>query len=225
MMQIWIASARISAIQKVLWAPIEGIITNPTVLLQEGPDWCATIQALAHHDFGAAHPLRKVHLQAIGTTRDKILSEMEAFRELLAPRDLICKIPASPGGFAAIPELVRLGLVVNVTAICTLAQAQVAAQAGAAFLSVYVARINDYGEGGLSGFRLLEEVHSYVERLNLNVRVIAASVRDQQQYEEVLRCGVHGVAVSPNLLVEVVEHPLTTRSLDAFHREWDENAL
>lgn len=224
-MKIWIASAHVATIESLLWLPLEGIITNPTVLLQAGSDWRATIRSLARYDFGEENPLERVHLQATGASAEEILTEMALYSELLHPRRLICKIPATLEAYRALRWLVRDGMMVNVTAVCSIAQAQVALQGGARFVALYVARLNESGGDGTAGFRLIEDILTYIERNRLDAQVIAASIRNREQYEQVLRGGVHAVAAPPELLMQVPEHPLTESSVESFRAEWQEKAL
>lgn len=224
-MKIWIASARIATIESLVWLPLEGIITNPSVLLQAGADWRATVRNLARHDFGEGHPLEQVHVQATGATAKDIYAEMAEFRELISPRRLICKIPAVPEGYKVLPRLIDDGMTVNVTAVCSISQAQVALQGGARFVALYVARLNESDRDGTAGYRLVEDIRTYIERNGLDAEIIAASIRDQEQYEHVLRRGVHAVAAPPELLHQVLEHPLTERSVASFRSEWQENAV
>lgn len=224
-MKIWLASAHVPTIESLLWLPLEGIITNPTVLLQAGSDWRGTVRSLGRYNFGDGYPLEHVHLQATGTSAEEIRRELAEYRELLFPRRLICKVPAVPEGFKALPRLVADGLAVNVTAVCSLTQAHVALQSGARFLALYVARLNEDGKDGTAGYRLVEDIRTYMERNRMEAQLIAASIRDQDQYEQVLRCGVHAVAAPPELLRQGLVHPLTESSTASFRAEWKEKAL
>ena len=222
-MKIWIASAHAPTIASLLWIPLEGIITNPTVLLQAGPDWRATVETLARYDFGEKQPLERVHLQALGVSAEEICAEMRTCSELLSPRRLICKIPAIAAGYEALPHLLDEGMTVNVTAVCSITQAQVALQGGASYVSIYAARLNDFDDRGTAGYRLAEDIRAYIERNRLDAELIAASIRDRAQYEQVLRLGVDAVAAPPELLTQVLEHPLTESSVESFRTEWREN--
>ena len=200
-MELWIASAKTSDMDQVAWAPLAGIITNPSVLLQAGSDW-----------------------QSIGLEHREILEEIQEYTHLLAPKQLIPKIPMTSGGIAAARDLVARGYIVNVTAACTLPQVEMALNAGATYVSMYVARINDASSNQTAGYQLVEWTRDYIDRNGLEAKIMAASVRNIEQYGEVIRRGAHAVAAPPQLIKEVVFDELTDTSLKAFAQEW-KNAL
>ena len=220
-MKIWIASADVDEISDCSWAPLEGIITNPSVLIRAGRDWKSTLRTLAESDWSGLRALEAIHLQAVSRDRDGILGEMECFAQLIQPKRLIAKVPVGPGGFAATPALIAQDMEVNVTGICSLSQAQVAIQAGARFVSVYVARVNDASRHGDGGFRLVADVREYIGRCGVDAQIMAASIRDQTQYEEIVRRGAHAVAATPQLIRQIVQDELTEQSMAAFQNDWE----
>jgi len=219
-MDLWLATAKTSEIDEISWAPIVGIITNPSVLLQAGADWRSTIRALASHRPKSEGVVDRIHLQSIALDHQAILGEMEEYAELLKPGQLIPKVPVTRGGIAATRDLLAQGYTVNMTALCSLPQVEVALDAGATYLSMYVARINDASDDGIAGFRLVEWTRDYIDRNGLDAQIMAASVRTPDQYAEVIRRGAHAVAAPPLLLEEVLKDDLTDRSLQAFADEW-----
>lgn len=224
-MKIWLATAKIEEIREVSWAPIAGVITNPTVLLDAGSDWRSTIRTLAGYRI-PGHPRSslEVHIQAISRKFEEIMGEMDEYSQLLSPKLLIPKVPIGSGGLAATAELKRRGFDVNVTALCSLPQVQMALNAGASYVSMYVARMNDASENGLAGYQLVEHTRSYIERNGFDAEIMAASVRTPEQYAEVIRLGAHAVAAPPKLLTDAVYHELSAKSLDAFEHAWKEAA-
>lgn len=220
-MKIWIASADVDEIRNCSWAPLEGIITNPSVLIRAGRDWKSTLRNLAVADWSGPRPLEAIHLQAVSRERDGILGEMECFAQLIQPKLLVAKVPVGAAGFAAMPALIDRYTEVNLTGICSLAQAQLAIQAGARFVSIYVARVNDASQNGDGGFRLVADVREYIGRCGLDAQLIAASIRDQTQYEEIVRRGAHAVAATPQLISQIVQDELTEQSLVEFENDWE----
>lgn len=223
-MELWLATAKTEEIDEMSWAPITGIITNPSVLLQAGPDWRSSVRALASHRSRNDSVLDRVHIQSIGLERSEILDEMSEYATLLAPRQLIPKVPVTQGGIAATQDLIDQGYHVNVTALCSLPQVEMALNAGARYLSMYVARINDASEDGMAGYRLIEWTREYIDRNGLEAEIMAASVRNVEQYAEVIRRGAGAVAAPPHLLGEILSDELTDRSLQAFSDEWRSTA-
>lgn len=220
-MKIWIATADTRTLNAHRWAPVEGIITNPSVLLEPGPDWEGTLRALAGFDDRGTFRRSAVHVQVLHSDQSGILRELDRFRELLAPKTLICKIPVGEGELAVARRLARDGEEVNMTAVCSLSQLHLAAHAGARHVSIYVARINDHGDDPEAGFRLVEEGRAYLERCGFATEIIAASVRNREQYETVMRRGAHAVAAPPALLDAVLKHELTESSLQTFREQWE----
>ncbi len=228
-MRILVASAIVNEIRSISWAPLAGIVTNPTVLLAAGADWRTTLQKLDREAFDQFPRIRSIHVQCVGTDHDEILHEVAEFRPLINRRSLVIKLPVAPGSLEAIRSIKReFGLAVNMTAISSLAQAQLAADSGSDFVAVYVGRLNAWGEekGEVDlGFRVLEEIATYLTRRHPSVELIAASVRDSAQYRRVALAGCDAVAAPPELLQEAIRHPLTDTGISDFADEWRRGAL
>ncbi len=223
-MRILVASAKVAEINSIPWAPLAGIVTNPTVLLEAGADWKATVETLDREPFESFPRIRSIHVQCIATDKSAILDEVASIRGLVQRRSLVIKLPAARGSLGAIRHIqTEYGLKTNVTAISSLAQAQLAAEAGCNFVSVYIGRLNAWGEEQGRhelGFQVLDEIANYLEKKHPSVELIAASVRDREQYERAVNAGSDAVAAPPDLLVRSMQHPLTDAGIAGFADEW-----
>jgi TalC/MipB family fructose-6-phosphate aldolase len=210
-MKLWIASANKEELVESFDYPIEGIITNPTVIAKEGKNWREVLREL--NELGHL----PIHLQIISTEEDKMLEEIKVFKELMTQKPLIAKIPLCKDGLKIIPTVKKMGCKVNITTVCTLNQAVIALEANIDYLSVYVGRVTDHGGDGLN---LIKEIRSYIDRTNKSTEIIAASVRDLEQMHKVILAGADGIAIPFNLLTSGIKNEITNNSIEQFESDW-----
>lgn len=211
-MKLWIASANADEVEYACqYYPIHGVITNPSIIAAEGPDWKHTVSRL--NDIAGD----LIHLQVISTAETDILRDFAEFRTLIDKKTLIAKLPMTRDTLKVVPVIKRMGYGVNITAVSTYAQAIVALEEDIDYLSVYVARVSDDGGDGL---RLLHDIRNHVDKKGVSTQLIAASVRNVEQFEEVARVGADGVAAPASLLERVITSPLTDRSIQQFSADW-----
>ena len=210
-MKLWLASANVGEIEEGSRFPICGIITNPTVMAAEKQFWIKTAVAV---DTQGTTPF---HLQVLSTDEATILEEAHAYRSVFSHRPLILKLPVCEASLHLVDRFHKMGLAVNITAVCTLAQAILAVQAGSDYISVYVGRVSD---GGGDGIKLIRDIRAYCDLNGATTEIIAASVRTVEQFDQVALAGAHGVAIPLALLRETLASPLTDKSIAAFEEDW-----
>jgi len=211
-MEIWIASANPREITEAKVFPVVGTITNPTLLANEGRAWRQTVRNLSTAGSGP------IHIQTTAATETSVIEQAGVFRSLVGQRSLVLKMPIAAHTLAVMPELKDTGYSTNLTAICSLSQAVLAAGFHADYVSVYVARLLD---DGIDGFGLLRDIRNYFEQQGVKTKVIAASIRTVEQFSEAAKAGAHGVAAPVQLLRELLAAPLTVNSIAAFTRDWE----
>jgi transaldolase len=222
--KILVASAIVEEINTIPWAPLAGIVTNPTVLLAAGSDWRATLERLDREQFPEFPAVDSMHVQCIATESDQIRGEVDVYRSLVRRRSLVAKLVVSPGALATIRQIKdEFGLRVNVTAIASLAQAQLAVESGSDFVSVYVDRLNTWGAqngNGEQGYAVLDAIANFLARRHPTVELVAASIRDTEQYELAIATGCDAIAAPVDLLRRSIDHPLTQRGIADFAEDW-----
>jgi len=131
--------------------------------------------------------------------------------------NIVIKIPASLEGLEATSILARENIKVNFTLCFTLNQAILAAEAGAAFVSPFVGRLDDIGEDGM---KVVADITEYLEYYGLPTQVIAASIRHPQHCFMAARVGAHIATVPYDVLLQMIRHPLTDIGIERFRQDW-----
>jgi len=105
-----------------------------------------------------------------------------------------------------------------VTLCFSLNQAMLAANAGAAFISPFVGRLDDIGEDGM---QLVVDIVQYLSYYKLPTQVIAASIRHTAHCLAAAKAGAHIATVPYGVLLQMVEHPLTAIGVRRFADDWN----
>lgn len=190
---------------------ISGVTTNPSLVSKEGRvDYKSLVQQIC-----AVVP-GPVSTEVISADATGMVSEA---RKIARWADnVVVKIPATLDGLEATAQLAKEKIKVNMTLCFTVNQALLAAQAGAAFVSPFVGRLDDIGEDGMALVRDIVAVYSrYAE---IRTQVIAASIRHPQHCLEAAKAGAHIATVPYNVLLQMVQHPLTDIGIKRFHDDW-----
>ena len=213
-MRLFLDTANIEHIRHgVRLGVITGVTTNPSLISKEGKV-----------DF-------KRHVQEIcsivpGPVSTEVLSQdvagmvREAKQVALWAKNVVVKIPASLEGVEATHQLAQEGIKVNFTLCFSVNQALLAAAAGATFVSPFVGRLDDIGEDGI---RLVEEIvtayNNYPD--SIETQVLAASIRHPQHCIAAAQAGAHIASVPYQVLMQMIQHPLTTSGIKRFLEDWN----
>ena len=72
-----------------------------------------------------------------------------------------------------------------------------------------------------SGMELIQQIKSiYSNYKNLNTKILVASVRNADHVIKSAIIGADVVTLPPDTLMELYNHPLTKKGLDAFLSDW-----
>ena len=114
---------------------IDGLTTNPTLIRKSGRNHEEAYQEFK--DIG----LTDISMEVIGNT-ENMISEGRRLAKKFGKVATI-KVPCTPDGLAACKALADDSIKVNVTLIFSVAQAVLAAKAGAKYVSPFVGRLDD----------------------------------------------------------------------------------
>jgi transaldolase len=211
-MRLLLDTANLEAIQWGLaTGVIDGVSTNPALLARAltGDDPAAHVAAICRLVAGP------VTVQVISVDAEGIYREA---KELAKVADnVVVEIPMIEEGLVATRRLVPEGVRVNVTLVFTLAQALLAAKAGAAYVSPFVGRLDDAGGDGIA---LLADVRRLFDYPGFECEVLASSIRTPRRFADAARAGADAAAVPPDVLRSLLLHPLTDLGLEQFRAEW-----
>ena len=212
-MRLFLDTANIEHIRHgVRMGVITGVTTNPSLISKEGKvDYKRHVQEICSIVPGPVST-EVVKLDAAGMVT-------EARQIASWAKNVVVKIPASPEGVEATHQLAKEGIKVNFTLCFSVNQALLAAAAGAAFVSPFVGRLDDIGENGM---RLVKEIiAAYKNYPAINTQVIAASIRHPQHCIEAAQAGSHIATVPYQVLLQMIQHPLTDIGIKRFLEDWN----
>ena len=143
-------------------------------------------------------------------------------RQLVKIADnIVIKIPCIPEGLKAVKILSAEGIKTNVTLVFSMAQALLAARAGASYVSPFIGRLDDIGEDGV---HLVENIVKAFKLYGITTEVIAASIRNLEHVEKVMLTGCQIATIPTKVLEQMIIHPLTDKGLAQFMADY-QNSL
>ena len=190
---------------------IDGVTTNPTLILKSGRTQHDVIKELAER-----FPLMEsISAEVVAETADEMIAQAETFYPL-APAVTI-KVPCTVEGLKACKELTDDDVHVNVTLIFSAAQAILAAKAGATYVSPFVGRVYDQH---WDGRHLIEEIADVFATHQIKTEVLAASIREPIQVTDAFRVGADICTISVPIFYQLYKHVLTDQGLEKVDKDW-----
>ena len=210
-MQIFLDTASIDQIrQAAKLGIISGVTTNPTLVSKEGKvDYQAVIKEICSIIPGP------VSAEVLVTDAQAMIEQARQIASW-APNVAI-KIPATTDGLEATLALNKDNIKVNLTLCFSLNQTILGALAGATFVSVFVGRLDDVGHDGMEVVKDAVDVLNYYK---LPTKVIAASIRHPQHCVAAAKCRADIATVPYNVLMQMINHPLTDIGITRFLADW-----
>ena len=188
---------------------IDGVTTNPSLILKSGAQLTDRIKELA--DIGVPD----ISAEVVGETSEEMLSMAESLYSI-SPQVTI-KVPCTKEGLKACKFLSDRGIRVNVTLIFSVAQAIMAAKAGATYVSPFVGRCND---NSFSGVELVRAISGTYKVHSVETQVLAASLRDVHHVSRCFLYGADVVTLPPSIFEKMYDHDLTEKGIQIFNSDW-----
>jgi transaldolase len=210
-MQIFLDTANIEQIrQSARLGVIAGVTTNPSLMMKEGlSDYEAAVKEICTIISGP------VSVEVNAEDPAGMINQGRSMAKW-APNAVI-KIPSTLAGLEATSTLSKEGIKVNFTLCFSVNQALLAALAGAAFVSPFVGRLDDIGHDGME---LIRDIVTVYKNYDFSTRVIAASIRHPLHCIEAAKAGAHIATVPYNILIQMIQHPLTDAGCARFLADW-----
>ena len=190
---------------------IDGVTTNPTLIMRSGRNPEEVYQEI--QDIG----IKDISMEVIGDSNQMIEEGKRLYEKF--PETATIKVPCTPDGLLACAELSCKNLIrVNVTLIFDVAQAILAAKAGAAYISPFVGRLDDNSIAGLQLIRDIDEVFR-VQCVH-RTKILSASIRYVNSVSQSFANGAHIVTMPPSVFEKMYNHVLTDKGLEIFDKDW-----
>ena len=189
---------------------VDGVTTNPSLIAKSGRNMAEVIREICEITPGP------VSAEVTATEFEPMLAEGRYLRGLAA--NVAVKVPLTEAGLRTCRALADEGTPVNVTLCFSPAQALLAAKAGAAFISPFVGRLDDIATDGMA--LIADIVQIYRNYPNLKTEVLVASVRHPIHLVQAAKLGAHVATLPPQVIRQLLKHPLTDSGLAAFLADW-----
>ena len=196
---------------------IDGVTTNPTLILRSG----RTLADVAHELAGLL-ALESISTEVVADTAEEMLEQAQEF--ITISPAITVKLPCTVEGLKACKELSKVGVKTNVTLVFSVAQAILAAKAGATYISPFVGRWED---NSVDGLELIQKIRKVYDRMvtpyydNLP-DILGASVRDVRQVEKCAEYGADVVTIPPLVFWKMYKNVMTEKGLDQFQKDWED---
>lgn len=190
--------------------PLDGVTTNPTLIMKEGRDYVQTLKEITKIVNGpiSAEP---VSLDAKG-----MVKEGKEFAKI--HKNIVIKVPMTPEGMKACRLLTKSGIKVNTTLVFSANQALLAAKAGTYLTSPFLGRLDDIGEKGTG---LIREIRQIYDNYGFKSQILAASIRSTDHVKEVAMMGADIATVPYEVYRQMFKHPLTDKGIKQFLDDWN----
>src|SRR5919197_5805066 len=119
---------------------------------------------------------------------------------------MVVKVVMTPGGLQAGKRLVDDGIPINVTLTFSPAQAILAAEVGARYVSPFLGRLDDVAADGM---HVLAQICEIYEAQGYETQVLAASLRHPMHVVEAARMGADVATMPFEVFEKLIKHPLT----------------
>ncbi len=196
--------------------PVTGVTTNPTLMRlarERGQD--LDHMALLHELLSAVPgPI---------FTQPGASDEEEMYRQALTylqadPERIVPKIPMNSAGIHVARRLrSQTKCTLAFTAVTTVAQAYIAALAGADFVIPYYNRL---ALNGIDAHQRIQKMGTALSQAGLSTRVLVASIKSAHDAEQSLLVGAHDLTINPQLLLDMVDDPLSDEAITRFNQDW-----
>ncbi|MFA5105528.1 MAG: fructose-6-phosphate aldolase [Candidatus Micrarchaeia archaeon] len=209
-MKIFLDSANVEKIKKAAsMGLVDGVTTNPTIIMKEGRDHKAVIKEISSIIDGP------VSVEGVGSTAEQLVKDAREFVKW--GKNIVAKIPMTQEGLKAVRILSKEGIKTNVTLVFSASQGLLAAKAGASYISPFVGRLDDISEDGME---LIADLTQILANYDCETEIIVASVRHPLHVVQAAKLGAHIATLPPDVFDKLFSHPLTDKGIRQFEEDY-----
>lgn len=210
-MKIFLDSANVEEIKTANeWLPLDGVTTNPSLIMKEGKDYKKTLKEICSIVNGP------VSAEPISLNAEGIVKEGKEFTKI--HKNIVIKVPMTPEGMKACRILTKAGIKVNTTLVFSANQALLAAKAGSYFVSPFVGRLDDINQNGMEIVREIKQIYS---NYGFKTKILVASIRHPMHVKEAALLGADIATVPFKVYENLFKHDLTDKGIKQFSDDWD----
>ena len=190
---------------------IDGVTTNPTLILRSGRDQQEVIEEI----YQACPNLESISAEVVADTADEMVEQAQPYIAL--SDNVTIKVPCTREGLKACYELSNDGILTNVTLVFSVSQAILAAKAGASYVSPFVGRVDDNSFGGLC---LVKDIANTYKRHDVETQILAASIRNVRDVGRAFEYGANVCTLPVKVFDKMYDHVLTEKGLELFNNDY-----
>ncbi len=210
-MQLFLDGSDIDKIRKYSdFGVIDGVTTNPSIILKSGKNMIEVISELANVVSGS------VSAEVSALDSEKMVREGMKLSEIA--KNVTVKLPITWDGLRACNILSKKGISVNMTLCFSSSQALLAAKAGAEYVSPFIGRLNDLN---LEGIDLISDIKLIYSHYKFSTKILAASIRTTNHVKQCARLGADVATIPLDVFEKLIKHPLTDSGLNQFTADWE----
>ena len=211
-MKLFLDSSNVTEISRAVETGlIDGVTTNPSLMLQAGEDPTEVLYAISDLFSWSS----SISAEVVGETAEDMLEMSDDY--IAINPNITIKLPCTRQGLIACRELASDGIETNITLVFTADQAILAAKSGASYVSPFVGRICDQHWDGLE---LIQEISDLFTMHDIDTEILAASIRDARQVSKSFLAGADICTIPPKVFDSMYDHMLTRSGLDKFNEDW-----
>ena len=210
-MQLFLDGSDIDKIRKYCGLGlIDGVTTNPSIILKSGKNMIEVISELAGIVSGS------VSAEVSALDSDTMVQEGIKLAEIA--ENVTVKLPITWDGLKACKTLSNKGISVNMTLCFSSSQALLAAKAGAEYVSPFIGRLDDLN---LEGIDLISDIKLIYSHYKFSTKILAASIRTTNHVKQCARLGADVATIPLDVFEKLIKHPLTDSGLSQFTADWE----
>jgi transaldolase len=210
-MKLFIDTANVDEIRKAAaLGVLDGVTTNPSLIAKEGRDLKQVIDEICGIVDGP------ISAEVMSLNSEEMVSEGRELAKI--NKNVVIKIPMCEEGLKAVHILAKEGVRTNVTLIFSAQQALLAAKAGASFVSPFMGRLEDIGNGGI---QVIEDIAGIFDYYGTETEIIAASIRTPMHVLDCAKAGANISTVPYKVIMQMIKHPLTDAGIAKFTEDYN----
>jgi transaldolase len=210
-MQLFLDGSDIDKIRKFSdLGLIDGVTTNPSIILKSGKNMIEIISELADIVSGS------VSAEVSALDSEQMIEEGVKLSKIA--ENVTVKLPITWDGLGACNTLSKKGISVNMTLCFSASQALLAAKAGADYVSPFIGRLDDLN---LEGVNLISDIKLIYSNYKFSTKILAASIRTINHVKQCARLGADVATIPIDIFERLVKHPLTDSGLTQFTADWE----
>ena len=211
-MRFFVDTADVDQIRKANdMGVICGVTTNPSLIAKSGRQFDDVIKEITTIVDGAISG----EVKATTVDAEGMIAEGREIAKIHP--NMVVKIPMTVEGLKATKVLSSEGIPVNVTLIFSANQAILAANAGAAYVSPFLGRLDDINTPGIDLIRNISEIFDIY---GYDTEIIAASVRNPIHVTDCALAGADIATVPYKVIEQMTKHPLTDQGIEKFQADY-----